>query len=163
MERASGWSELPVLGTGHATDDGIDVFALSLDLVDVEASPGDVVIADAHDDDATLLERRAVRLGPRPMDLREDDVTVDRRPQDVAVKVRYGVQKRGPVGTHLVDPLKRPGRKQRLLASIVLVKAGEHPFEVVRVLRGGQPVHQGARAAHQPSIRRRLAASASPA
>ena len=35
--RASGWSELSVFGTRHATDDGIDVFALSLDFVDVEA------------------------------------------------------------------------------------------------------------------------------
>ena len=70
------------------------------------------------------------------------------------MEVRDGVQQRGPVRAHLADSLKRPGRKLRLLAPIVLVEAGEHPFEVVRVLRSGQPVHQGARVAHWASIRR---------
>jgi peroxiredoxin family protein len=87
------------------------------------------------------------------VDLREDDVTVDRRPEDLAVEVRYGVQKRGPVGAHLGDPLEGPDRKLRLLAPIVLVEAGEHPFEVVRVLRSGQAVDHGARVAHRVSIR----------
>src|SRR4051812_36905898 len=63
MESASGGSELTVLGTRHATDDGIDVRAFAFDFVDVEAPPGDAVLADAHDDDATLVERCAVRLG----------------------------------------------------------------------------------------------------
>ena len=63
-------------------------------------------------------------------------------------------QQRGPVRAHLADSLKCSGRKLRLLAPIVLVEAGEHPFEVMRVLRSGQPVHQGARIAHRVSIRR---------
>ena len=96
------------------------------------------------------------------MDLREDDVALDRRPGDLGVEVGHGVQQRGPVGAHLVDSLERPGRKLRLLAPIVLVEAAEHPFEVVRVLRSGQPVHQGARVAHWASIRRLTGDAATP-
>ena len=50
--------------------------------------------------------------------------------------------------------LEGPGRKQRLLAAVVLVEAGEHSFEVVRVLRSGQPVHHGPRVDHRARIRR---------
>jgi hypothetical protein len=69
---------LPVVGTGHVPDDGVDVGALALDLVDVEAAPGDAIVADAGDGDAALVERRAVGLGSRPVDLDEDGVTIDR-------------------------------------------------------------------------------------
>jgi hypothetical protein len=39
MQSASGGSELTVLGTRHATDDGIDVRAFAFDFVDIEAPP----------------------------------------------------------------------------------------------------------------------------
>src|SRR4051794_40330265 len=54
---------------------------------------------------------------------------------------------------HLADSLKRAGRRLRLLAPMILVEAGEHPIEVVRGLRTGQPVDRGAGVAHWASIR----------
>jgi hypothetical protein len=83
MVGAAASSALTVFGTGHSADDGVDVGALALDFVGVETPPRDAVVADAHDEDATLLERRAVRLGPRPVDLHKDGVAIDRRPEDL--------------------------------------------------------------------------------
>src|SRR3954453_19752283 len=77
--------------------------------------------------------------------------TAERR---TSAEVRDGVQQGGPVRAHLANSLKRAGRKLRLLAPIVLVEAGEHPLEVVRVLRGGQAVHHRPGVAHWASIRR---------
>jgi hypothetical protein len=51
---------LMVFGTRHPADDGVDVGALALDFVDVETPPCDAVVANTHDEDATLLKRRAV-------------------------------------------------------------------------------------------------------
>ena len=120
---------------------------------DVETPPRDAVVAGAHDDDSTLLKRRAVRLGSRPVNLRKDGVALDRRPEDLCVEVGDAFEQRRPVGAHLGASVEGPGRKQRLLAEVVLVEAGEHPFQVVRVLRSGQPLHQGARVTHRSNIR----------
>jgi hypothetical protein len=116
--------------------------------------PCDAVVADAHDDDATLVKRRAVRLGSGPVDLHEDGVAVDRRPADLCLEVRDAFEQRGPVGAHLLDPLEGAGREQRLFAAVVLVKAGEQCLQVVRVLRSGKPVDHGPGVAHRTSIRR---------
>src|SRR4051812_18152213 len=92
---------LAVFSSRHAADDGVDVGPLALDLVDVETPPIDAVVADAHDEDATLVERRAVRLGSRPVDLHEDGVPIDRRPEGLSAKARDALEQRRPVGAHL--------------------------------------------------------------
>src|SRR4051812_31089546 len=79
--------ELAIFGTRHAAHDGVDVGALALDLVDVQPPPRDPVVADTHDDDPALVKRRAVRLGPRPVDLDEDGVALNRGPQNLGVEV----------------------------------------------------------------------------
>jgi hypothetical protein len=89
---------LLVFGARHAADDRVDVGTLALDLVGVQASPCDAVVADAQDEDAALLKRRAVRLGFGPVNLREDGVAVDRRPDDLCVEVRDALQQPGPIG-----------------------------------------------------------------
>src|SRR4249920_3434312 len=94
-------SALTVFGTRHSADNGVDVSALAFDFVGVETPPRDAIVADAHDDDTTLLERRAVDLGSRPVDLHEDGVSINRRPEDLCVKVGDAFEERRPVGAHL--------------------------------------------------------------
>jgi len=144
---------LVAFGTGHAAHDRVDAGISARDLVDVQPAPCDAVVANAHGDDAALVERRAVGLGPGPVDLDQDGVGIDRRSHGVRVEVRDRLEQRRPVAADLVDPLERPGREQRLLAAVVLVEAGEHRLEVVRVLRCGQPVQHRPRVAHRTSIR----------
>src|SRR3954465_6472743 len=100
---------LAVFGTRHASHDGIDAGTVALDFVDVKTPPRDAALTDPHDDDATLVKRRAALLGCSPVDLPKGDVTVGRRPEHLGLEVRDGVQQRGPVGPHLVDPIEGPG------------------------------------------------------
>ena len=114
-----------------------------------KASPRDAVVADSHDQDAAFIERGTVRLGSRPADLDEDRAAIDRRAQELCAKVRDRAEQRRPIRAHLVDSLESACRMQGLLAAVVLVEAGKHAFEVVRVLRSRQPVDHGPRVCHR--------------
>jgi hypothetical protein len=76
--------------------------------------------------------------------------TADRR--SLCAKVRDRAEQRRPIRAHLVDSLESAWRMQRLLAAVVLVEAGKHAFEVVRVLRSRQPVDHGPRVCHRASV-----------
>src|SRR6478735_2161814 len=115
--------ELIVVGTGHPADDGVDICALVLDVVDVEATPTDAILADAHDQNAALIERGAVRPGSRPVDLEEDSVAVDRGTEYLCMKVRDAFKYYRPVSAYLVHALEGSGREEGLLAPVVLVEA----------------------------------------
>src|SRR5213078_309697 len=104
---------LTVFATRHTADDGVNVRALHVNFVHVEASPCDAVATDPQDEHATLVERRAVLLGSRPVDLDKDAVAISRRPEGLCVKVRDTFEQRRPVGTHLLDSLERSSWEQR--------------------------------------------------
>ena len=105
---------LTVVRTRHAPDDGVDVGALAFDFVDVETPPRDAVVADAQDDDTTLLERRAVRLGARPVDLRRRRCR-HRPPTGGPLRESRGCLRAAP--TSWRAPGRSPGRSGRETAA----------------------------------------------
>src|SRR4051794_26571709 len=97
---------LRILRARHPADRGVDVRAFGLQLIDVETAPRNPVVPHARDEDATLLERGAIRLGSGPADLEEDRVAVRGRPKDLGTEVRDCCEQRRPVGADLVDSLE---------------------------------------------------------
>jgi hypothetical protein len=73
-------SELAVLGTPMRRTTA-PMSALGVDFIDVLTPPGDAVVVDAHDDDATPTVRRAVGLGSRPVALPYAAPTMPTGPQ----------------------------------------------------------------------------------
>src|SRR3954447_26400176 len=79
--------QLLIFRARHTADRGIDVGAFGLYLIGIQTAPGDSAVPHARDEDATLVERGAVRLGSGPVDLDEDRVAVRRRSKHVGVEV----------------------------------------------------------------------------
>jgi hypothetical protein len=59
------------------------------------------------------------------------------------VEVGNVLEQLRPVAAHLIDSPERTGGVHRLLASVILVEAGEHALQIVRVLRSRQALDYG--------------------
>ena len=55
---------LSIVGAGHTPDHRVNVSALAFHFLRIQAPPRNTIVADAHDEDATLLKGRAIRFVP---------------------------------------------------------------------------------------------------
>jgi hypothetical protein len=118
---------------GHVLDGLVDPLAV-LDLLEVQAAPGDAVVADPEDGDAPDVEACPIAAGALPVPLGPPGVANLLRPEEFGPEVGHAGKDRGPVAADLLAADKGPVGMHRLLAAVARVEAGDEGVQVVTVL-----------------------------
>jgi hypothetical protein len=119
----SGW-RLPG-SSGHVLHRLIDIPASEFDVLEIQPTPDDAVVADPEDRDPTHFQSRAIHSGALPMPLGPTGVVLARRPDQIGVEVGDVGEDLRPVRADLRAAEEGWIRMQGLLAAVLRVKASD--------------------------------------
>src|SRR4029450_11364936 len=88
---------LDFLPTGHASHRLLDVRAFPFGFLEIEAPPGDLAIADAHDRHPAFLQRRPILLGAAPNPFPPLLSSNDGQAEELGLEVRDALIELGPI------------------------------------------------------------------
>jgi hypothetical protein len=113
---------LDLLPTGHATNGLGDVRTFPFGFLEVQAPPGDLAIADAHDRHSAFLQGRSILLCPAPDPFAPLFLSDDADAEEFGPKVRDALVELRPILPNLCASAEGSRRMGGLLTSVTSSK-----------------------------------------
>ena len=124
---------LDFLPAGHASHGFCDVRTFPFGFLQIQAPPGDLAIADAHDRHPAFLQRRPVLLGPAPDPFPPLRLSNDGQAEELGPEVRDALIKLRPILPDLFASAEGSRWMGRLLTSVILIEAGKLTLQVMGI------------------------------
>ena len=122
---------LELLPTGHASHGLGDVCTFPFGFLKIQAAPGDLAIADAHDRHAAFLQGRPILLGPVPDPFTPLLVPNDGVAEELGLEVRDALIKLRPILPHVFASAECSRWMDGLLTSVILLKKAKLTLQVM--------------------------------
>ena len=131
---------LELIPTGHASHGLGDVRTFPFGFLKIQATPGDLAIADAHDRHTAFLQRRPILLGPAPDPFTPLLLPNDGVAEELGLEVRDALIKLRPLLPHLFASAECSRWMNGLLTSVILLEKAKLTLQVMGI-HGFQKAH----------------------